>query len=157
MIVNYSDLSKLREGCSNSKIVLVGGCYDLLHVGHVAYLEQCRALGDILVVAASADDRIRQRKGSLRPVISQSDRVRMLASLKCVDYAVAAPTLTTASNKIPTVMVINELLPNIFATSDERFEEYSESLLQQGINTVFVPEIRLTSTTAIIKRIQSAK
>jgi D-beta-D-heptose 7-phosphate kinase/D-beta-D-heptose 1-phosphate adenosyltransferase len=68
------------------RVVLTNGCFDLLHVGHVTYLEQASRLGDLLIVAVNSDDSVRRNKGPQRPVISQHDRAAMLAALGCVDY-----------------------------------------------------------------------
>jgi D-beta-D-heptose 7-phosphate kinase/D-beta-D-heptose 1-phosphate adenosyltransferase len=66
-------------------LVFTNGCFDLLHVGHVTYLQEASELGDVLVVAINSDDSVRRLKGSHRPVIRQSDRAKMLAALDCVD------------------------------------------------------------------------
>ncbi|REK11409.1 MAG: D-glycero-beta-D-manno-heptose 1-phosphate adenylyltransferase [Planctomycetota bacterium] len=69
-------------------IVLTNGCFDLLHVGHVAYLEEAARLANVLVVGVNSDTSVRRLKGESRPVIAQSDRAAMLAALGCVDYVV---------------------------------------------------------------------
>ncbi|MCO6458115.1 MAG: D-glycero-beta-D-manno-heptose 1-phosphate adenylyltransferase [Pirellulaceae bacterium] len=69
-------------------IVLTNGCFDLLHVGHVSYLAEAAALGQVLVVAINSDAGVRKLKGPGRPVIGQADRAAMLAALACVDYVV---------------------------------------------------------------------
>jgi rfaE bifunctional protein nucleotidyltransferase chain/domain len=70
------------------QIVLTNGCFDLLHVGHVAYLQQARRQGDVLIVGLNSDASVRRLKGPGRPVISQGDRARVLAGLGCVDRVV---------------------------------------------------------------------
>jgi D-beta-D-heptose 7-phosphate kinase/D-beta-D-heptose 1-phosphate adenosyltransferase len=70
-------------------VVMTNGCFDLLHVGHVRYLEAARRLGDVLIVAVNDDDSVRRLKGSSRPLNPLADRMRMLAALKCVDWVVA--------------------------------------------------------------------
>lgn len=70
------------------RVVMTNGCFDLLHVGHVRYLEAARALGDVLVVAVNDDDSVRRLKGPTRPLNRCADRMRMLAALKCVDWVV---------------------------------------------------------------------
>jgi rfaE bifunctional protein nucleotidyltransferase chain/domain len=71
---------------AQQRLVLTNGVFDLLHVGHVAYLEQARALGDVLVVAINSDSSTRALKGPQRPLMPEDDRARMLAALRCVDY-----------------------------------------------------------------------
>jgi len=69
-------------------IVMTNGCFDLLHVGHVRYLEAARKLGDVLIVAVNTDDSVKRLKGPTRPLNNTDDRMRMLAALKCVDWVV---------------------------------------------------------------------
>lgn len=71
---------------AGQKIVFTNGCFDLLHVGHVTYLQEAASLGDVLIVAINGDAGVRRLKGPGRPVISQSDRAAMLAALACVDH-----------------------------------------------------------------------
>ena len=67
-------------------VVLANGGFDLLHVGHVRYLQGAKALGDVLVVAVNSDDSLRRLKGAGRALIDEGGRARMLAALACVDY-----------------------------------------------------------------------
>jgi D-beta-D-heptose 7-phosphate kinase/D-beta-D-heptose 1-phosphate adenosyltransferase len=69
-------------------IVFTNGCFDLLHVGHVKYLQRARLLGDLLVLGLNSDDSIRRLKGPHRPLIGQEERAHILAALKCIDYVV---------------------------------------------------------------------
>lgn len=69
-------------------IVLTNGCFDLLHVGHVSYLQEASGLGDVLVVGVNADQTVRRLKGADRPVVPEQDRASLVAALKCVDYVV---------------------------------------------------------------------
>jgi rfaE bifunctional protein nucleotidyltransferase chain/domain len=69
-------------------LIFTNGCFDILHVGHIQYLEQSRALGDKLIVGLNSDDSVRRLKGSNRPVNSQEDRKRLLMALRCVDEVV---------------------------------------------------------------------
>lgn len=70
------------------RIVFTNGCFDLLHVGHVTYLEQAAALGDVLIVGVNSDASVRRLKGPERPVIDEVDRAALLAALACVDYVI---------------------------------------------------------------------
>jgi len=69
-------------------LVFTNGCFDILHVGHIQYLEQSRALGDKLIVGLNSDASVRLLKGPTRPVNNQNDRKRMLQALRCVDEVV---------------------------------------------------------------------
>lgn len=75
-----------RRKSRGEKIVFTNGCFDLLHVGHVSYLQQARDEGSCLVVAINTDQSIRRLKGSSRPIIPQQERAELLAALECVDY-----------------------------------------------------------------------
>ena len=94
-IVKLEELSdrceKLRS--AGKKIVATNGCFDLLHVGHVRYLQAARALGDLLVVGLNGDDSIHELKGAGRPITTQSDRAEILAALKCVDLVTIFPEI----------------------------------------------------------------
>jgi D-beta-D-heptose 7-phosphate kinase/D-beta-D-heptose 1-phosphate adenosyltransferase len=82
-----ADLSQIwRKG--GEKIVFTNGCFDILHVGHVSYLEKAAKLGKHLVVGLNSDDSVRRLKGEIRPLVHELDRARVLASLACVDAVV---------------------------------------------------------------------
>ena len=70
------------------KIIFTNGCFDILHLGHARYLEDARALGDILVVGVNSDASVKKIKGDSRPIVGQKERVSLIAALESVDYAV---------------------------------------------------------------------
>ena len=72
----------------NKKVVLANGCFDILHVGHLRYLQEARQLGDILVVAINSDASVRKIKGHGRPILTQTERIALVSALRCVDYVV---------------------------------------------------------------------
>ena len=82
---------EIRE--SGGRLVLTNGCFDLLHVGHVRYLEQARELGDFLAVAVNGDESVRTLKGPGRPLNSAADRAEVLAALACVDFVTVFPAV----------------------------------------------------------------
>jgi D-glycero-beta-D-manno-heptose 1-phosphate adenylyltransferase len=94
-IVELEELShrcaKLRAG--GKKIVATNGCFDLLHVGHVRYLQAARALGDFLAVGLNGDRSVRQLKGTGRPITIETDRAEILAALECVDLVTIFPRM----------------------------------------------------------------
>lgn len=150
MIVTLSDLPKIRQEYQN--IVLVGGCYDLLHVGHVAFLEKCKQYGDVLIVALSSDVRVTARKGEQRPIINEINRANLLNALKVVDFVLIAPDPSEIDIP-PTRLVINRLKPDVFATNDQRFVNYSAELSTQGTEVVYIEPVPSDSTSDIISRI----
>jgi D-glycero-beta-D-manno-heptose 1-phosphate adenylyltransferase len=92
------ELEQLSDHCeklrsAGKKIVATNGCFDLLHVGHVRYLQAARALGDLLVVGLNSDRSVQELKGARRPVTTQSDRAEILAALECVDLVTIFPEI----------------------------------------------------------------
>lgn len=89
-VLSGNDLEKAIADFKKSgkKIVFTNGCFDLLHIGHVRYLEQAKSLGDILIVGINTDASVRELKGPTRPIQNENDRAEILASLKSVDHTV---------------------------------------------------------------------
>jgi rfaE bifunctional protein nucleotidyltransferase chain/domain len=77
-----------KARAAGRRVVLANGCFDLLHVGHVRYLEDARALGDLLIVGVNGDDAVRRLKGPGRPLMPAVERAEMLAALRAVDHVV---------------------------------------------------------------------
>jgi len=107
-IKSLVSLEKIRNGLKrkNKTVVFTNGCFDLLHYGHTRYLEQARTKGDILIVAVNSDKSVKKLKGPSRPILSQTERAGLIASLESVDYVVIFDALTPAS-------VIKRLKPDI--------------------------------------------
>ena len=105
-----AQLSAIREqlGATGKSLVFTNGCFDLLHVGHVRYLREARALGDALVVAVNGDESVRALKGPTRPINSEDDRAEVLAALECVDYVVLFHTERVTD-------VVRTIRPHIYA------------------------------------------
>jgi D-glycero-beta-D-manno-heptose 1-phosphate adenylyltransferase len=90
------DLDELSDYCdklrsAGRRIVATNGCFDLLHIGHVRYLQSARALGDVLVVGLNSDRSVHELKGAGRPVTNESDRAEILAAMECVDVVTIFP------------------------------------------------------------------
>ena len=81
-------LEQLPSLVSGKRTVLANGCFDILHVGHVRYLEGARRLGEVLVVAINSDRSVRALKGPGRPILSEDERVALVSALRCVDHVV---------------------------------------------------------------------
>lgn len=81
-------ITKLDTEREQKKIVFTNGCFDLLHIGHVRYLQEARSLGDLLVVGLNSDSSVKRLKGESRPIQCEEDRGEVLAALSCVDYVV---------------------------------------------------------------------
>jgi rfaE bifunctional protein nucleotidyltransferase chain/domain len=85
----------VRRSRASARVVLANGCFDLLHVGHVRYLEDAKSRGDILIVALNSDDSVRANKGTGRPVVTLAERAEMVGALRAVDFVTSfdEPTL----------------------------------------------------------------
>ncbi len=100
-----------REG---KKVVLVGGCFDILHIGHITFLEKAKKEGDVLFILLEDDVKIKELKGQNRPINTQEDRAKILASLTTVDFVVM---LTPMQNDILYDELIIHIKPAIIATT----------------------------------------
>jgi D-beta-D-heptose 7-phosphate kinase/D-beta-D-heptose 1-phosphate adenosyltransferase len=131
-------------------IVFTNGCFDLLHSGHVRYLEEAKRMGDILVVAINNDASVRRLKGASRPIMGEGDRARIVAALQCVDYVTLFPQDTP-------VDLVRSLQPDIYVKgSDYRLEDLPEAaiVLAYGGKVNLVPLVAGVSTSCIIDRIK---
>jgi rfaE bifunctional protein nucleotidyltransferase chain/domain len=90
LILSWEKLSAWREEQKQrgKKVVATNGCFDLLHVGHVRFLQEAKALGDVLIVGVNGDASVRELKGEGRPVNGEADRAEVVAGLGCVDAVV---------------------------------------------------------------------
>jgi D-glycero-beta-D-manno-heptose 1-phosphate adenylyltransferase len=98
-IVSAKKLGEIgpRLRAAGRRLVATNGCFDLLHVGHVRYLQAARRLGDALVVGINGDDSVRVLKGKNRPINSQADRAEVVAALECVDHVVIFPEVRASA------------------------------------------------------------
>lgn len=135
------------------KLVFTNGCFDLLHVGHVRYLQQARALGDGLVVALNSDASVRELKGPSRPVNTQEDRAEILMALQCVDGVVVfdEPRVTR---------LIEEIKPDIYTkggdyTVESLNAEEREALEKVGADIRILPLVAGRSTTVTLQRLKA--
>ncbi|MBB4958480.1 D-glycero-beta-D-manno-heptose 1-phosphate adenylyltransferase [Micromonospora polyrhachis] len=152
-VVDHAELTTLvaQHRQAGRNIVFTNGCFDVLHRGHVRYLDQARALGDLLVVAVNSDDSVRRLKGADRPVNPVEDRVAVLAALSCVDHVVVF------AEDSP-VALIETVRPDVYVKGgDYPPEMVPEAPLVRRlggqVHTLgYVPD---RSTSAIIERIRS--
>lgn len=150
------ELTQVRDAMelAGRKLVFTNGCFDLLHVGHVRYLQQARALGDALVIGLNSDRSVRELKGEGRPVNTQDDRAEVLAALGCVDYVVIFEG-KRATDLIRTVR------PHIYTkggdyTPDSLDAEERAGLAEAGARIEILPLVPGRSTTAVLARLRSA-
>lgn len=131
-----------------SRVVFTNGCFDLLHKGHVTYLEKARNLGDILVVALDTDESVRKLKGPKRPINTLADRLEVIAALESVDFV----TWFEASDPQP---LIRKLRPDILVKGgDWKPEDIlgSKDVLSWGGKVKSLPYVEGKSTTLMIQR-----
>jgi rfaE bifunctional protein nucleotidyltransferase chain/domain len=131
------------------KVVFTNGCFDIMHVGHVRYLEESRAMGDCLIVGVNTDLSVKSRKGERRPIVGEAERAEVVAALACVDY------VTLFSEATP-VEICGELRPDIHVKGgDYTLDQMPEAPVVQsyGGRVVLVPLVEGYSTTNIVKRV----
>lgn len=97
-------------------VVFANGCFDLVHVGHIRYLQSAKALGDVLILGISGDASVARLKGKGSPIQSEADRAEILASLQCVDYVLLFDDPTVDG-------ILKELRPDIYAKGTDYTEE----------------------------------
>ncbi len=87
-VISFSKIGALASSLRKKKrrIVFTNGCFDIIHAGHIKYLEKAKALGDVLIVGINSDSSVRKIKGPRKPVVRQGDRAAIVAALKPVDY-----------------------------------------------------------------------
>jgi rfaE bifunctional protein nucleotidyltransferase chain/domain len=139
-----------RLRAAGLRLVFTNGVFDLLHVGHVRYLAQARALGDALVVAINSDRAVRVLKGPNRPVFGQAERAEILAALRSVDYV-------TIFDDISPRKLIAKLLPDLLVKGgDYGLDQIHgrEEVEAAGGRVISVPFVEGVSTTALIERMK---
>lgn len=154
-IVSTAELSSIRDALNaeGRRVVFTNGCFDLLHVGHVRYLQDARALGDVLVVALNGDESVRALKGPARPINTEDDRAEVLAALECVDYVTIFHTERVTD-------VVREVRPHVYAkggdyTVESLNPEEVAALRAAGAEIKILPLVPGKSTTATIEKWKS--
>ncbi|GMT43444.1 MAG: glycerol-3-phosphate cytidylyltransferase [bacterium] len=151
-IIEYGEVSDkaviLRK---NGTIVFTNGCFDLLHAGHIEYLRKAKKLGDILWIGINSDKSVKRIKGDKRPILCQTDRVEILASLRFVD----AITLFDEDTPLELIKMIK---PDILVKGGDYKDKLivgSDVLKNNGGTVKLIDFVDGKSTSAIIKKIKS--
>ena len=134
------------------RIVFTNGCFDILHRGHITYLNRAKALGDILVVGVNSDASVRRLKGAERPINGLDDRLGVLEALSCIDHVVAFDEDTPES-------LIRVVRPDVFAKGgDYAIEQLPEATLVEELGGAvqILPYVEDRSTTGVIARVRAA-
>jgi D-beta-D-heptose 7-phosphate kinase / D-beta-D-heptose 1-phosphate adenosyltransferase len=141
-------IAELRR--SGRRVVFTNGCFDILHRGHITYLNRAKGLGDVLIVGVNSDAGVRRLKGSGRPVNPLDDRLHVLEALSCVDHVIAFDDDTPEG-------VIEHVAPDVFVKGgDYQREDLPEGDLVErlGGSVRILPYVEDRSTTRIIARVR---
>lgn len=144
---NLDDFTQIHRG---QKIVFTNGCFDILHVGHKRYLEEAKALGDILVVGVNSDASVKRLKGPERPVNGEQDRIELLAGLDCVDYVIVFEDDTPYD-------LIRRIQPDLLVKGGDYKPQdvVGKDIVEaHGGQVVILPFVDGKSTTDIISKIK---
>ena len=148
-VLDRQELGRFLDAARGRTIVFTNGCFDILHVGHARYLEQARALGDILVVGVNSDRSVREIKGESRPLVPEQERAELVAHLDSVDFV----TIFDESRPDALIEVVQ---PSIHVKGgDYREEDLPEAdvVRRHGGRVVILPLVEGRSTTNIIGRV----
>ncbi len=144
-----SRIAEVRE--EGGRVVFTNGCFDLLHPGHVSYLQAARNLGDALVVGLNSDASVKRLKGSARPLVPERDRAAVLAALRSVDAVVIFDDDTP-------MRLLRELKPAVYVKGgDYRIEDLPEAKVaaEIGAEVKILPFEPGYSTTALVEKVRS--
>ena len=150
-LLSRQDIASGLQAYRNRRIVFTNGCFDILHVGHVTYLEQARALGDLLFVGLNSDSSVRSlNKGPDRPIQLQNDRAKILLALKAVDFV-------SIFDESTPLELIKEVCPDILVKGgDWRPDQIvgSDFVLARGGKVLSLPFVKGHSTSAILEKVR---
>jgi len=141
-------LLKEHRECG-ARVVFTNGCFDILHAGHVRYLAEAKALGDLLVIGVNSDTSVQIVKGPLRPIVPEADRMVVLAALECTDYVTLFDEETPAK-------LVEELAPDVLVKGRDYAGKVvvgREDVESRGGRVVLIPLVSGRGTTSIISRI----
>ena len=136
-----------------NKVIFTNGCFDLLHRGHIEYLQSAATLGDKLIIGLNSDDSVSSLKGNTRPLQNEHDRAAILKALSCVDAVVVFDEDTPRG-------LIGELLPDVLVKGGDYQEEDivgRETVLAKGGEIKIIPYVEGASTSNIISSILASK
>lgn len=162
---SFEDLPELRKKHAGQKIVFCSGCFDLTHAGHVLFFEDCKKQGDVLVVMVGADAVIRRDKGPERPILNEHLRMKLIDSLKTVDYVFMDRIISADAPPLLFIdWVFNALRPDVYVVNGDGFNmPYREEISKKYnidlrvLDRACPPEFEKISTSGIIKKIRGEK
>jgi D-beta-D-heptose 7-phosphate kinase/D-beta-D-heptose 1-phosphate adenosyltransferase len=150
-IKDKESLRGILEGlkAKGKRIVFTNGCFDLLHIGHIHYLEKAKSLGDILVVGVNSDRSVQRLKGPDRPILPEEERAEILSGLGCVDYV-------TVFDEPTPLDLISSLRPHILVKGGDWTKETTvgrEVVEKLGGEVIILPFVEGSSTSNLIETI----
>ena len=154
MLVQREDLRALIDTIHHAgkTVVTTNGCYDILHVGHVRYLEKTKTFGDYLIVLLNSDKSVKSIKGPSRPVNNEMDRAEILSALRCVDYVVLFDEDSPRN-------LLDEMKPDVYTKgADYTMETLPEAdiMKKNGTRVEFIDFVEGKSTTKTIEKMKEA-
>lgn len=153
-IITLNQAKKIASRAqSQSKIiVLVGGCFDILHIGHISFLREAKKRGDVLIILLESDEKVKQLKGKNRPYFTQKQRAQMLSELISIDFIInLLPIITDDEYR----KIIQKIQPDIIAVTENDPQLYKKKTHAEKINArlVTIPQIKMFSTTRVASRL----
>jgi len=147
-IVDLEELEVFLPGGKEGRIVLTGGCFDILHIGHVRFLSEAKKMGDYLMVLLENDEKIRKLKGESRPVFIQKERAEMLSALRSVDLVVLLPAIENDSDYLNLMIKIK---PDVIAITenDPHIEKRKDQAKKIGVELKVISYIETLSTSKL--------
>lgn len=161
-LTSLPELKNLRKKHAGQKLVFCSGSFDLIHAGHALFFEDCKKHGDVLVVMVAADHVLKKNKGDGRPVMNQHVRLKMIDSLKPVDYCFLDEVPPNDDEPLACLnFILKELGPDIYViNADASNIPYRENMVKKlGVKMVVLPrnapkEFEGISTTKLIEKIK---
>ena len=155
MLIKREDIRALVNIIHNSgkTVVCTNGCFDILHVGHVRYLQQTKSFADYSMVLLNSDKSVRSIKGPTRPINNELDRAEVLCALSCVDYVVLFDEDSPRE-------LLDEIKPDVYTKgADYTMETLPEAdiMRKNGTRVEFIKFVEGKSTTNVISRVKSEK
>ena len=149
-IVDLQELETILQRERKGRIVLAGGCFDILHIGHVRFFSEAKKMGDYLIVLLENDEKVKKLKGKNRPIFAQEIRAETVSALICVDLVVVLPMMENDDDYMNLVMKIR---PDIIAVTenDPRIEKKKRQAKAVAGELRVIPFVKTLSTSALAK------
>ena len=151
-IINLNDIIKLRKQFKkkNKKVVFTNGCFDILHKGHVTYLEFAKQQGDLLILGLNSDQSVKRNKGDSRPINCEQDRAEVVAALEFIDYVILF-------DEDEPIDVISAIIPDVLVKGEDwaHYVSGREIVETNGGKVVLAKMVEGKSTSKIIEKIEN--